>query len=167
MGMATGNALAGNMGSSSTKHNCVVGPVFNRASTLERLCKRLGVASLLTHPVARCIDHQVLFRHIDVARLPGSSMKLVVTTLVALKKHSDTEEWMYAMQQADDGDANAAHNAIFDAYAAGDLTEAVVLLEKLSVKSPNDPAVRKLKKILKTPGVSSYSISRVDSGSIK
>jgi class 3 adenylate cyclase len=130
-GMATGSAFVGNMGTAFTKHYCSVGPVVNRAMILERLCKPLGVATLLTNQAARVIENEIFYRHVDVVRLPGIVGATCVSTLVGAKAQRDGEEWMYAMARNEATDVDASRNAAFDAFAGGDAAAATTMVDHI------------------------------------
>jgi class 3 adenylate cyclase len=148
VGMATGSALVGNIGSVANKRFCTVGPVFNRAMILERLCKGLGVTTLLTRQACRAIEQQLYYRHVDIAKLPGLVAPTAIATVMGVKETAAAnEEWMYALQKAEEADAHAARNEVFEAVAAGNLEDATSLNARLP--APTDVGVAaRLEKML-------------------
>ena len=127
IGAALGECAVGNMGTATSKRFCTVGPVYQQAAALERLCKQHRVSTLVSMGTA--LEHQMFLRHVDVVPLPTTKGTVVPTLISALVAPKDQEggEWMYAIEREKGCDASAAVNAVYEAYAKKDVAKAQAL----------------------------------------
>jgi hypothetical protein len=130
MGLASGAANVGNIGSPSSRRFCIVGNVYNQAVALERMSRQHAVATLIAHAMAQTIEPDVVVRHVDVLQLPGTPKPTPIATLVVPKDRAN-EEWLYAGERQQPAAEVAAVNAVFEMYASGDAVRAAALCAAL------------------------------------
>jgi len=145
IGVATGKAQVGNLGCSSLKRHCTVGPVYTQATVLERLCRLYKARVLVTGVGAESLTN--VCRHcVDYVALPGTSgaTKREIATvhpkadlaeaMASMTPGGDKEkvdgEWMYEMAAGEAANPFNAINSVFDALAAGKADEAKAALTK-------------------------------------
>jgi adenylate cyclase len=125
IGLATGPAVAGRIGTLDQAKVSVFGPVVNLASRLEGMTKILGPSILLDEPTARAAratlgPDQARFRRVARVRPYGLDTPLTVTEL--LPPACDSE--------LTDVDL-ATYESAFDAFQQGRWTKAAGLLNRL------------------------------------
>lgn len=73
IGIATGQALVGNLGSDSAKNFTVMGDAVNLGSRLEGACKLYGVRCLVSDTVREQVGRALAFREIDCIAVKGKT----------------------------------------------------------------------------------------------
>jgi adenylate cyclase len=126
IGLATGQAVAGRIGTADQSKVTVFGPVVNLASRLEGMTKFLHAPILLDEPTARAVREQVprtvaRLRRIAVVRPYGIERPVEVSELLP------PVEAYPEMTDENIGDYESA----LDAFNAGDWSNAVKLLHRL------------------------------------
>ena len=155
IGVATGDAHVGNNGIEGLKRFCVIGPVYNHAQVLERMCKQFKVETLVNQVAFGAMHYELNLQALDVAKLPFNGKASVLYTICG-EKSAGNDEWMYAMEKEQLGDLNAPVNEAFLHYAKGDTPSARGILDRLPAESPV-PGVARLRDIVNSfPDVADY-----------
>jgi hypothetical protein len=175
MGLATGKAVVGNMGSTRRRQHCVIGPVMTHAALLEQLSQRsnshtgfstclLGGRTLIDE-VSPFVEYQLL----DIVRLPSAEIiplthttslfgevhkpqkentftRAPVCTLIKAKQMA-SDEWMYELNESKQHSTVAMHNEAFDNLLELKIDEAIAIWEKHLENQKNDAVARKCRDI--------------------
>ena len=171
IGIATGEAHFGNFGTCTVKRFSIIGPVYNQAYLLERMCKVYDVSSLVTPSTASAAAAEIFLKALDVVQLPDAPAPEVVSTLLAAKPPSDIAnydgmqnvEWMYDLGRHDGADEETSlTNGIWGHLASNEIVAAKALAVKLgdpsTIKHTSD--VQRALVALNSANLSSYVKSR-------
>jgi adenylate cyclase len=98
MGLHTGTAMVGNVGSSDRMQYTALGAMVNLASRVESLNKQLGTSLLVTGPVADAVSDRFLLRPFGPVLVAGTSVPVAVYELVdaAGTDHPELAPWLEA-----------------------------------------------------------------------
>lgn len=126
VGLATGNAVAGRIGTTDQVKVTVFGPLVNRASRLEGMTKILQTPILLDETTARTVREQVPHtvarcRRVAKVRPYGMETDMVVSELLPPES---------PQSQLSDEDLDLYERAL-DAFLVGDWTQARTLLHRV------------------------------------
>jgi len=128
MGLHTGNAMVGNVGSSDRMQYTALGAMVNLASRVEGLNKQFGTELLVTQPVAEAVGDRFLLRPFGPVVVVGASIPLPVYELVG---------------EAGDTVPGLDHwNSAWAAWTARDWAAAEAAFDVCTQARPEDAAAR-------------------------
>ncbi|MFN6049304.1 MAG: adenylate/guanylate cyclase domain-containing protein [Planctomycetia bacterium] len=131
VGVNTGNAIVGNIGTEEHLNYTAVGDTINLASRLEGLNKTYGTKILITEATLSEVSDRVVFRPVDLVVVKGKGIRVMVYELLGLKGEMEPEVEQQSLEFA------VAHKK----YMAKDWSGALELFVKISLKSPADGLV--------------------------
>lgn len=100
MGLHTGTAMVGNLGSRDRMQYTALGGVVNLASRIEGLNKHFGTELMVTDAVARAVDGRFLLRPFGPVLVAGTTIPLSVFELLGEQgdDHPGLALWMSALE---------------------------------------------------------------------
>lgn len=132
VGIASGDVVVGNMGSTSSMSYTVMGDVVNNASRLKGASRQYGVPILCSEATKTLADPDHLFREIDQIVAVGMDEPMVIYELV-----TDARE-----QAGYDDEVIGLYAAGLDMYRAGNWPKAREYWQELLLKVPGDRATQ-------------------------
>ncbi|HLO78628.1 MAG TPA: adenylate/guanylate cyclase domain-containing protein [Magnetospirillum sp.] len=119
MGLHTGTAMVGNVGSSDRMQYTALGGMVNLASRVEGLNKQFGTELLVTEAVARAVGERFLLRPLGPVVVAGASVPVALYELLgeAGDPRGGLDQWLAAWQCWEARDWTGAV-AGFEAYVA-------------------------------------------------
>jgi adenylate cyclase len=130
IGLATGDVLVGNIGSSERLNYTVMGDTANLAARLESLNKQYGTTILVSEATRLAAGDAIVARPIDVVAVKGKARGVRVYELLATSTSADAA----TRRLADDS------TAALDAYLARDFAGAAATWDAIAAGRPHDRA---------------------------
>jgi len=131
VGINTGNAIVGNIGTEEHLNYTAIGDNINLASRLEGLNKTYGTRILITEATLSEVSGRVISRPVDLVAVKGKGIRVMVYELLGLKGEVSSDVEQQSLEFA------VAHKK----YMAKDWSGALDLFVNISLKSPTDGLV--------------------------
>lgn len=137
IGLHTGAAVVGNIGSSERMEHTTIGANVNSAARMEGLNKTYGTRLLVSETVYHQVIDKFLMRPVDFVVLRGSSKPIEVYELAGTNEDCGT------ITATDDLRRRfAAWQRVYDSYRTGDWTGALTCLDDYLAEYPDDPVAQ-------------------------
>jgi len=131
VGINTGNAIVGNIGTEEHLNYTAIGDNINLASRLEGLNKTYGTRILITEATLSEVRERVVVRPVDLVAVKGKGIRVMVYELMGLKGEVSSDVEHQSQEFA------VAHKR----YMEKDWSGALDLFVNISLKSPTDGLV--------------------------
>ena len=133
IGIASGTAIVGVMGTSTMRRHGIISAAYSQACILERMCKCYEKVPTLVGPECRLeMRIELKLQCVDYVQLPGKSKACIISQLIDVLNQTSDHEWMYALQSYE-RKAHDETNVMFDLYLEGNSDAALEISKKLEL----------------------------------
>ena len=129
VGINSGEALAGNIGSGDRADLTVIGDAVNLASRLEALTRTYGVDLLVGEAAAALIRDEFYLRSVARVQVKGKTVPVAVSTLLGAKENFADAELLKSVESYEEGIVK---------FLARDFSGSRILFEQFLEKYPKD-----------------------------
>jgi adenylate cyclase len=126
IGLSTGAAIIGNVGSPRRFNYSALGGTVNLAARIEKVCGEYGCSILMDAATAAGLGNQYLVCEVDSVMLKGKSAAVSIYQPLALRQAASAEQNEYTARYA----------AALDLYRRGDLEQAALIWEEVRASAP-------------------------------
>ena len=138
IGLNTGDALVGNVGSTDRFSYTAMGDAVNVASRLEGTNKQFGTTICVSETVVDAAQGQIVVRPLRRIAVKGREQRFMVYELLGVRDSSDPE-----LRPAETAaELSELTQSAFDLFEAGDHRNAADAYRKILVRHPTDPVAK-------------------------
>ena len=132
IGMCSGPAVVGNMGSKNRMDYTMMGDTVNTAARLEGINKYYGTYTMISQSTRENLGADILTRRVDITNVDGKNEPVTIYELVGFREDTD----------AGTAQAISAYEKGFDAYLSRQWDKAIEFFNAVLSINPEDRASR-------------------------
>lgn len=125
VGMSTGSAIVGNVGTPKRLSYTALGATINLAARLEKVCSTFGCPIVVDSATMGALGNRYLFCELDAVTLKGKRLPVAVYEAIARSEDATAEQRQYVLR----------YQAALQSYRAGELARAATLWTELDALS--------------------------------